>query len=149
MWNSKRLESNLSSCLDSISGSTTLIRYTFDEIKAVTKNFSWVNIVETGWFGNLYKGLEVMTTKKFLKKFHLESLEKLGDSFLKYAVSIQLFKTYENHHERLLSLKKNKFISNVVLLLTTDLRSACVKTERYAQSVVKAILHKNILHASQ
>ncbi|KAM3306069.1 hypothetical protein P3S67_012939 [Capsicum chacoense] len=36
-----------------------------------------------------------MTTKKFLKKFHLESLEKLGDSFLKYAVSIQLFKTYE------------------------------------------------------
>ncbi|KAF3652963.1 hypothetical protein FXO38_15859 [Capsicum annuum] len=57
MWNSKRLESNLSSCLDSISGSTTLIRYTFDEIKAVTKNFSWVNIVETGWFGNLYKGV--------------------------------------------------------------------------------------------
>ncbi|PHU19889.1 hypothetical protein BC332_11040 [Capsicum chinense] len=56
-----------------------------------------------------------MTTKKFLKKFHLESLEKLGDSFLKYAVSIQLFKTYENHHERLLSLKKNKFISNVAL----------------------------------
>ncbi|XP_060186301.1 endoribonuclease Dicer homolog 2-like isoform X1 [Lycium barbarum] len=61
------------------------------------------------------KVLEAMTTKKCLEKFHLESLETLGDSFLKYAASIQLFKTYENHHEGLLTVKKNRIISNAAL----------------------------------
>ncbi|KAH0724561.1 hypothetical protein KY284_000426 [Solanum tuberosum] len=56
-----------------------------------------------------------MTTKKCLQKFHLESLGKLGDSFLKYAISIQLFKSYENHYEGLPSIKKNKIISNAAL----------------------------------
>ena len=36
--------------------------------------------------------LEGMTTKKCLQKFYSESLGKLGDSFLKCDVSIQLFK---------------------------------------------------------
>ncbi|XP_055829779.1 endoribonuclease Dicer homolog 2 [Solanum dulcamara] len=61
------------------------------------------------------KILEAMTTKKCLEKFHLESLETLGDSFLKYAASIRLFKTYENHHEGLLTVKKNQIISNAAL----------------------------------
>ncbi|KAM3283045.1 endoribonuclease Dicer 2 [Capsicum chacoense] len=61
------------------------------------------------------KVLEAMTTKKCLENFHLESLETLGDSFLKYAATIQLFKTYENHHEGLLTVKKNKIISNAAL----------------------------------
>jgi dsRNA-specific ribonuclease len=45
----------------------------------------------------------------------LESLETLGDSFLKYAASQQLFKLYQNHHEGLLSMKKEKIISNAAL----------------------------------
>ncbi|KAH0711484.1 hypothetical protein KY289_007443 [Solanum tuberosum] len=61
------------------------------------------------------KILEAITTKKCLEKFHLESLETLGDSFLKYAASIKLFKTYENHHEGLLTVKKNQIISNAAL----------------------------------
>ncbi|XAR65808.1 Ribonuclease III [Bertholletia excelsa] len=61
------------------------------------------------------KVLEAITTKKCLEKYHLESLETLGDSFLKYAASQQLFKTYQNHHEGLLSIKKEKIISNVAL----------------------------------
>ena len=61
------------------------------------------------------KILEVMTTKKCLQNFHLESLENLDDSFLRYAISIQSFKTYENYHEGLLNIKKNKIISNVTL----------------------------------
>ncbi|TMW80316.1 hypothetical protein EJD97_021497, partial [Solanum chilense] len=61
------------------------------------------------------KILEVMTTKKCLQKFNLESVEKLGDSFLRYAISIQSFKSYENYHECLLNIKKNKIISNVAL----------------------------------
>ena len=59
------------------------------------------------------KIFEVMTTKKCLQNFHLESLKKLGKSFLRYAISIQSFKTYENYHEGLLNIKKNKIISNV------------------------------------
>lgn len=61
------------------------------------------------------KILEAITTKKCQEKFHLESLETLGDSFLKYAACQQLFKTYENHHEGLLSIKKDRIVSNVAL----------------------------------
>ncbi|GER28274.1 dicer-like 2 protein [Striga asiatica] len=59
--------------------------------------------------------LEGITTKKCQEKLHLESLETLGDSFLKYAVSQQLFKTYENRHEGLLSIKREKIICNATL----------------------------------
>ncbi|KAJ8753073.1 hypothetical protein K2173_011841 [Erythroxylum novogranatense] len=61
------------------------------------------------------KVLEAITTKKCQERFHLESLETLGDSFLKYAASQQLFKTFQNHHEGLLSIKKDKIISNASL----------------------------------
>ncbi|CAI9090837.1 OLC1v1025698C1 [Oldenlandia corymbosa var. corymbosa] len=61
------------------------------------------------------KVLEAITTKKCLEKFHLESLETLGDSFLKYAISQQLFKTLRIHHEGLLSIKREKIISNASL----------------------------------
>ncbi|KAL0382577.1 UNVERIFIED_CONTAM: Endoribonuclease Dicer2 [Sesamum calycinum] len=59
--------------------------------------------------------LEAITTKKCQEKIHLESLETLGDSFLKYSISQQLFKTYQNRHEGLLSLKREKIISNAAL----------------------------------
>ena len=59
--------------------------------------------------------LEALTTKNCQEKFHLESLETLGDSFLKYAVSQQLFKTYQDHDEGRLSSEKEKIISNAAL----------------------------------
>ncbi|XP_011084676.1 endoribonuclease Dicer homolog 2 isoform X1 [Sesamum indicum] len=59
--------------------------------------------------------LEAITTKKCQEKIHLETLETLGDSFLKYSISQQLFKTYQNRHEGLLSLKREKIISNAAL----------------------------------
>ncbi|XP_050384255.1 endoribonuclease Dicer homolog 2 [Argentina anserina] len=61
------------------------------------------------------KVLEAITTKKCQDKFHLESLEALGDSFLKYAASQQLFRTYQNNHEGLLSVKKDRIVSNAAL----------------------------------
>ncbi|KAB1200469.1 hypothetical protein CJ030_MR0G007159 [Morella rubra] len=64
--------------------------------------------------GNL-KILEAITTKKCQERFHLESLETLGDSFLKFAACQQLFKTYQNQHEGVLSVKKDKIISNAAL----------------------------------
>uniref|UniRef100_K4AU79 RNase III domain-containing protein n=1 Tax=Solanum lycopersicum TaxID=4081 RepID=K4AU79_SOLLC len=69
------------------------------------------------------KILEVITTKKCLQNFLFESFEKLGKYFLRYAISIQSFKTYENYHEGLLNIKKNKIIFT-------------------------ASLHEHILHAS-
>ncbi|RVW27130.1 Endoribonuclease Dicer-like 2 [Vitis vinifera] len=62
-----------------------------------------------------FKVLEAITTKHCQEGFHLESLETLGDSFLKYAASQQLFKTFQNHHEGLLSVKKERIISNASL----------------------------------
>lgn len=59
--------------------------------------------------------LEAITTKQCQEEFDLESLETLGDSFLKYAVSQQLFKSYENHHEGMLSLKREGITSNAAL----------------------------------
>lgn len=59
--------------------------------------------------------LEAITTKKCQDQFHLESLETLGDSFLKYAVCQQLFQHSHTHHEGLLSTKKDVMVSNVML----------------------------------
>ncbi|XP_058102614.1 endoribonuclease Dicer homolog 2 [Magnolia sinica] len=61
------------------------------------------------------KVMEALTTKKCQEEFSLESLETLGDSFLKYAASQQLFRDHEHHHEGLLSAKKEKMISNAAL----------------------------------
>ncbi|KAK3028008.1 LOW QUALITY PROTEIN: hypothetical protein RJ639_040007, partial [Escallonia herrerae] len=61
------------------------------------------------------KVLEAITTKRCQEKFHLESLETLGDSFLKYASCQQLFTMHQNHHEGLLSAKKDKIILNATL----------------------------------
>ncbi|KAM0993491.1 hypothetical protein ACFX2A_009270 [Malus domestica] len=61
------------------------------------------------------KVLESITTKGCQENYDLESLETLGDSFLKYAASQQLFKTYQNDREGLLSINKEQIISNLSL----------------------------------
>ncbi|XP_077209764.1 endoribonuclease Dicer homolog 2-like isoform X2 [Tasmannia lanceolata] len=61
------------------------------------------------------KVLEAITTKKCQEEFSLESLETLGDSFLKYAACQQLFRDNKYHHEGLLSSKKDRMISNTAL----------------------------------
>lgn len=59
--------------------------------------------------------LEAITTKKCQENFDLESLEALGDSFLKYAACQQVFKMNQDKHEGILSIKKNRIISNANL----------------------------------
>ncbi|MED6148851.1 hypothetical protein PIB30_056935 [Stylosanthes scabra] len=61
------------------------------------------------------KVLEAITSKSCGESFHYESLETLGDSFLKYATSQHLFQTYPNHHEGLLTVRREKIISNAAL----------------------------------
>ncbi|XP_028758757.1 endoribonuclease Dicer homolog 2 [Neltuma alba] len=61
------------------------------------------------------KILEAITAKKCQESFHYESLETLGDSFLKYAAGQYLYQIYPTYHEGLLSVKKDKIISNAAL----------------------------------
>lgn len=63
----------------------------------------------------------------------MQRLEFLGDSVLDYLVTIYLYRKYPGLCPGAL----------------TDLRSASVNNDCYAQSAVKAGLHKHILHASQ
>ncbi|XP_019181100.1 PREDICTED: endoribonuclease Dicer homolog 2-like isoform X2 [Ipomoea nil] len=56
--------------------------------------------------------LEAITTNLCQEKDCMESLETLGDSFLKYATSQHLFKTYPNDQEGLLTAKRKGMISN-------------------------------------
>ncbi|XP_015960524.2 endoribonuclease Dicer homolog 2 isoform X2 [Arachis duranensis] len=67
------------------------------------------NVVSTS------KVLEALTSKSCGESFHYKSLKTLGDSFLKYATSQHLFQTYPNHHEGLLTVKREKIISNAAL----------------------------------
>ncbi|CAN4093157.1 unnamed protein product [Withania somnifera] len=85
-WNTRRLESNLASRLDSISGSTTLVRFTFDEIKAATKNFSRTNIVGTGGYGNVYKGVLPGGIEVALKRF--KNCSVAGDANFTHEVEV-------------------------------------------------------------
>ncbi|KAL3833910.1 hypothetical protein ACJIZ3_008646 [Penstemon smallii] len=59
--------------------------------------------------------LEAITTKKCQEKIHLKSLATLGDSFLKYAATQQLFQTYQNQQEGFLSGKRKQIICNAKL----------------------------------
>lgn len=63
----------------------------------------------------------------------MQRLEFLGDAVLDYAVTAHLYFKYPGLSPGLI----------------TDLRSASVNNECYAQAAVRAGLHKHILHASQ
>lgn len=59
--------------------------------------------------------MEAITAKECQEDFDYDSLETLGDSFLKYVASQQLFKTYQNHREGPLTEERKKMISNDAL----------------------------------
>ncbi|KAL7243715.1 hypothetical protein ACSBR1_016020 [Camellia fascicularis] len=62
-------ETNLAFGMNSINESTTLVRYTFDEIREATKNFSRLNIIRRGRYGNVYKGVLPDGSEVALKRF--------------------------------------------------------------------------------
>ncbi|KAL6599548.1 hypothetical protein ACP70R_045685 [Stipagrostis hirtigluma subsp. patula] len=61
------------------------------------------------------KVLEALTTKKCQEEFSQESLETLGDSFLKYITTQHLFSKYSFQHEGMLTKMKKNLISNAAL----------------------------------
>ncbi|KAH9328957.1 hypothetical protein KI387_001065, partial [Taxus chinensis] len=61
------------------------------------------------------KVLEALTRKKCQECMSLESLETLGDAFLKYVSSRHLFTRYPQKHEGQLTSKRKQIISNYAL----------------------------------
>jgi hypothetical protein len=59
--------------------------------------------------------LEALTAKKCKEEFSQESLETLGDSFLKYITTQHLFSKYKHQHEGMLTKMKKNLISNAAL----------------------------------
>ncbi|KAK2363566.1 putative receptor protein kinase [Trifolium repens] len=78
--------SSLNSGLDSMNQSTTLIRFNFDEIKKATRNFSRDNIIGSGGYGNVYKGLLSDGTEVALKRF--KNCSVAGDASFKHEVEV-------------------------------------------------------------
>ncbi|XP_057867129.2 endoribonuclease Dicer homolog 2 isoform X2 [Cryptomeria japonica] len=62
-----------------------------------------------------FKVLEALTSKKCQECMSLESLETLGDAFLKYVSSRHLFTAYAQKHEGQLTSKRKRIISNYAL----------------------------------
>ncbi|XP_054825777.1 probable LRR receptor-like serine/threonine-protein kinase RKF3 [Prosopis cineraria] len=72
--------------LDSIKESTTLIRFTFDDIKKATRNFSRDSIIGRGGYGNVYKGLLLDGTEVALKRF--KNCSASGDASFTHEVEV-------------------------------------------------------------
>lgn len=81
-----RTDTNMSSGLDSISASTSLIRFTFDEIKGSTRNFSRDYIIGKGGYGNVYKGVLPDGSEVALKRF--KNCSAAGDASFTHEVEV-------------------------------------------------------------
>ncbi|XP_028090463.1 probable LRR receptor-like serine/threonine-protein kinase RKF3 [Camellia sinensis] len=79
-------ETNLAFGMNSINESTTLVRYTFDEIREATKNFSRLNIIGRGGYGNVYKGVLPDGSEVALKRFKNCSVG--GDAIFAHEVEV-------------------------------------------------------------
>lgn len=72
--------------LDSIHESTNLVRFTFDDIKKATRNFSRDNIIGRGGYGNVYKGFLTDGSEVALKRF--KNCSAAGDANFKHEVEV-------------------------------------------------------------
>ncbi|CAK9151002.1 unnamed protein product [Ilex paraguariensis] len=77
---------NLDSGLGSISGSTTLVRFTFEEIKQAAKNFSRANMIGRGGYGDVYKGVLPDGSEVAFKRFNNCSV--VGDATFTHEVEV-------------------------------------------------------------
>ncbi|KAK9292021.1 hypothetical protein L1049_019974 [Liquidambar formosana] len=72
--------------LETVSGSTTLVRFTFEEIKNATGNFSRENLIGKGGYGNVYKGILPDGSEVALKRF--KNCSAAGDASFTHEVEV-------------------------------------------------------------
>ncbi|KAB2050702.1 hypothetical protein E1A91_A12G007400v1 [Gossypium mustelinum] len=72
--------------LSSITESTNLLRFTFDDIKEATRNFSRDNIIGKGGYGNVYKGYLPDGSEVAFKRF--KNCSAAGDANFTHEVEV-------------------------------------------------------------
>lgn len=82
----KREIVNIEMGLESISGSTTLIKFTIDEIRQATRNFTRDNIIGRGGYGNVYKGVLKDGSEVAFKRF--KNCSAAGDTNFAHEVEV-------------------------------------------------------------
>jgi serine/threonine protein kinase len=78
--------SKRSQAMESISASTTLVKFTYDEIKSATGDFSRDSIIGRGGFGNVYKGMLSDGTEVAVKRF--KNCSAAGDVAFAHEVEV-------------------------------------------------------------
>ncbi|XP_068660214.1 probable LRR receptor-like serine/threonine-protein kinase RKF3 [Aristolochia californica] len=81
-----KITENSISGLDKIGASTTLVKYTFEEIKEATGNFSRDNIIGKGGYGNVYRGVLFDGSEVALKRF--KNCSAAGDASFTHEVEV-------------------------------------------------------------
>ncbi|KAJ9696328.1 hypothetical protein PVL29_008518 [Vitis rotundifolia] len=82
----KREIGNIEMGLESISGSTSLIKFTIDEIRQATRNFTRDNIIGRGGYGNVYKGVLKDGSEVAFKRF--KNCSAAGDTNFAHEVEV-------------------------------------------------------------
>ncbi|XP_054800388.1 probable LRR receptor-like serine/threonine-protein kinase RKF3 isoform X2 [Prosopis cineraria] len=84
--NISRIKTGLDSGLNSLNESTTLIRFTFDDIKKATRNFNPGNVIGRGGYGNVYNGVLPDGSEVALKRF--KNCSAAGDASFAHEVEV-------------------------------------------------------------
>lgn len=114
------------SALDAITGNTSLIKYTIDDIKEATRNFSRDNIIGRGGYGNVYKGVLPDDSEVALKRF--KNCSAAGDASFTHEVEV---------------------IASVRHVNLVTLRGYCIATtpfEGYQRIIVTDLVKNGSLH---
>ncbi|XVF06171.1 hypothetical protein REPUB_Repub06bG0024500 [Reevesia pubescens] len=72
--------------IETITGDSALVKFTLEEIKKATKNFSRENIVGKGGYGNVYKGILEDGSEVALKRF--KNCSAAGDETFAHEVEV-------------------------------------------------------------
>ncbi|KAF7153582.1 hypothetical protein RHSIM_Rhsim01G0278100 [Rhododendron simsii] len=79
-------ETSLAVEMESINQSTSLVRYTFDDIRQATENFNRDNIIGRGGYGNVYKGVLQDGSEVAMKRF--KNCSESGDATFAHEVEV-------------------------------------------------------------
>lgn len=118
--------SKRSQAMESISASTTLVKFTYDEIKTATGGFTRESLIGRGGFGNVYQGVLPDGTEVAVKRF--KNCSAAGDSAFAHEVEV---------------------VASVRHVNLVTLRGYCIATtqrEGHQRMIVCDLMHNGSLH---